>query len=85
MLPLQPKASFFFRGNGYFLLKEDGWPRPSLTRGAPPATPAAEGVPHGGMGEARTDGAHPVTGPILKILTSWKKRCLFLQPLTFKS
>jgi hypothetical protein len=31
-----------------------------------PATPAAEGVPHGGMGGARTDGGHPVTGPIIK-------------------
>ena len=31
-----------------------------------PATPAAEGVPHGGMGGARTDGGHSVTGPILK-------------------
>ena len=34
--------------------------------GCSPATPAAEGVPHGGMGGARTDGGHPVTGPILK-------------------
>jgi len=31
-----------------------------------PATPSAEGVPHGGMGGARTDGGHSVTGPILK-------------------
>jgi len=31
-----------------------------------PATPAAEGVPPGGMGGARTDGGHSVTGPILK-------------------
>jgi len=38
----------------------DGW------HGVFPATPAAEGVPHGGMGGARTDGEHPVTGPILK-------------------
>jgi hypothetical protein len=30
------------------------------------ATPAAEGVPHGGMGGARTDGGHSVTGPIHK-------------------
>ena len=28
------------------------------------ATPAAEGVPHGGMGGVRTDGGHSVTGPI---------------------
>jgi hypothetical protein len=28
-----------------------------------PATPAAAGVPHGGMGAARTDGEHAVTGP----------------------
>ncbi len=34
--------------------------------GCSPATPAAEGVPHGGMGGARTYGGHPVTGPILK-------------------
>ena len=34
--------------------------------GCSPATPAAEGVPHGGMGGARTDGGHPVTGLILK-------------------
>jgi len=27
------------------------------------ATPAAAGVPHGGMGAARTDGEHAVTGP----------------------
>jgi hypothetical protein len=33
--------------------------------GCSPATPAAEGVPHGGMGGARTDGGHPMTGPIL--------------------
>jgi hypothetical protein len=31
-----------------------------------PATPAAEGVPHGGMGGARTDGGHSMTGPVLK-------------------
>jgi len=30
------------------------------------ATPAAEGVPHGGMGGVRTDGGHSVTGPIHK-------------------
>ncbi len=34
--------------------------------GCSPATPAAEGVPHGGMGGARTYGGHPMTGPILK-------------------
>ncbi len=38
--------------------------------GCSPATPAAEGVPHGGMGGARTDGGHPVTGPILKKRTA---------------
>jgi len=37
--------------------------------GCSPATPAAEGVPHGGMGEARTDGGHPVTGPIFKFIS----------------
>jgi len=44
----------------FSLLIMDGW------HGGFPATPAAEGVPHGGMGGARTDGEHPVTGPILK-------------------
>ena len=34
-----------------------------------PATPAAEGVPHGGMGGARTDGGHSVTGPIFKFIS----------------
>jgi hypothetical protein len=34
--------------------------------GCSSATPAAEGVPHGGMGGARTDGGHPMTGPIIK-------------------
>jgi len=33
--------------------------------GCSSATPAAEG-PHWGMGGARMDGRHPVTGPILK-------------------
>ncbi len=37
--------------------------------GCSPATPAAEGVPHGGMGGARTDGGHPVTGPIFKFIS----------------
>ena len=35
--------------------------------GCSSATPAAEGVPHGGMGGARTDGGHSVTGPIHKM------------------
>ncbi len=48
-------------------------------RGCSPATPAAEGVPHGGMGGARTDGGHPVTGPILKkIIPHGKKGDTFV-------
>jgi len=50
----------FFCDCGSFLIKKEGW------HGASPATPAAEGVPHGGMGGARTDGGGLVTGPIHK-------------------
>jgi hypothetical protein len=39
-----------------------------------PATPAAEGVPHGGMGGARTDGGYSVTGPILKNMDTAEKK-----------
>jgi hypothetical protein len=49
--------------------------------GCSSATPAAEGVPHGGMGGARTDGGHPVTGPIIKKAQFSQKKGLF--PLLF--
>jgi hypothetical protein len=55
--------------------------------GCSPATPAAEGVPHGGMGGARTDGGHPMTGPILKKAqsSSRKKDALYNTSRTSKA
>ena len=45
--------------------------------GCSSATPAAEGVPHGGMGGARTDGGHSMTGPIYeKIIAITEKEML---------